>query len=145
MPVGFKLAAITPEGGVDICCHRLIKNNLKIFWNDKINFSGQWFRLIKPLVSSSKHLVRKVSCSNHLKSVMCHLLWTICCIQGFSGILSKTFSEHCSFYNIYNEIYHKQLKILLTLRVALEEVIFRGQHLNVWKKTAIFSKAVFNK
>ena len=54
----------------------------------------------------------KVICSDQLKSVMCCLLSTscciqgfsgilstICCIQGFSGILSKTFSEHCSFYN----------------------------------------------
>ena len=88
--------------------------------------------LIKPLFSSLKHFLLKVSCSDHSKSVMCHLLSTICCIQGFSGILSKTFSEHCSFNN---EIYHKQLKrfppyILVALLVSVEEVKLRGQHPN---------------
>ena len=76
----------------------------------------------------------KVSCSDHSKSVMCCPLSTIRCVQGFSGILSKAFSDHCSFYN---EIYHKQLKrlssslyILLALQVAVEEVKFSGQYPN---------------
>ena len=47
---------------------------------------------------------------------MCHLLSTICCIQGFSGILSKTFSEHCSFYN---EIHQKQLKMLSSIYILV--------------------------
>ena len=45
-------------------------------------------------------------------SVVCN-----CCIQDFSGILSKTFSEHCSFCN---EIFYIQLKrAFLYLLVAI--------------------------
>ena len=117
-----------------ICSHRLIKNNLKIFKNHTINCPGQQFRLIKPLASSPKHFMLKMGCSDHSQSVMCHPLSTICCIQGFSGILSKTFSEHCSFYNEAKDAF---LYILVAFRVAVEEVKLRGQHPN-------FSKAVFN-
>ena len=79
----------------------------------------------------------KVSCSDHSKSVMCHPFSKI---QGFSGILSKTFSEHCNFNN---EIYHKQLKmfplyILVALGVVLEEVKFKGQHPKFLKEDSSF-------
>ena len=55
-----------------------------------------------------------------------------CCSQGFSEILSKTFSEHCSFYN---EIFHSAfLYILVAIQVDIdaEEVKY--------KSTSNFSK-----
>ena len=110
-----------------ICYHRHIKIILKISRNHTINFPDQQFRLIKHLVSSPKHFVLKMSCSGHSQSVMCHPLSTICCIQGFSGILSKTLSEFCSFYNEAKDAF---LYILDAFRVAVEEVKFRGQHPN---------------
>ena len=56
---------------------------------------------------------------------MCHLLSTICCIKGFSGIVSKTFSEHCNFNN---EIYHKQLKMFSSIYTGCITGGCRGQH-----------------
>ena len=63
-----------------------------------------------------------MSCSGHSQSVMCHPLSTICYIQGFSGIFSKTLSEFCSFYNEAKDVF---LYILDAFRVAVEEVKFR--------------------
>ena len=53
------------------------------------------------------------------KSVMCCPLSTICCILGFSWILSKTFSEHCSFYS---EIFHIHIKSWTGPRSAVGNV-----------------------
>ena len=109
MPLGFKMAATTPRGPfapIDSS-----KNNQKI-----INLSILCSKLAVLITQSLSYCP----------------LSTICCIEGFHGILSKTFSEHCSFYN---EIYHKQLKILVALHMAEMEVKFRGQH----QKTVVFN------
>ena len=73
---------------------------------------------------------------------MCHPLSTICCIQGLSGISSKTFSEHCSFYNEAKDAF---LFILVAFRVAVEEVKLRGQHPNFLKQFLTYNNVTICK
>ena len=111
-----------------VCSYKLIKIIKKSSENKKSTAQvSNLGSLNLPLVSSPKHFMLQISCSDHKQSVMCHLFSIICCIQGFSGILSKIFSEYStsSFY------------ILVALWVAVE-VILRGQHPNFFKEDSSF-------
>ena len=57
--LGLKLATATPVGDLPPSTHK--NNNQNIFLNHEVNISGEQLSLIKPLVSSPKHVVPKVT------------------------------------------------------------------------------------